>query len=226
MEEPAVGTESAPPEESSNRLFIIAAAGLAGVFVIGLLCIGGYLLFFRGRSGNAAVQTQNAINAATNAAIIAAQTEAAKATSTPTVDAAATAAALTQAAVTDTPVIAATDTNTPVPPPPTDTPAATDTPVAVAQITDTPSPTGVSGAGGGGSPTPIGGAATNTPTPLGGAGAGTRTPTPLVGGLTPSPTALTQTGFAEDAGVWGLLFAGLGLIAVVVIIRRLRMSLR
>jgi hypothetical protein len=49
-----------------------------------------------------------------------------------------------------------------------------------------------------------------------------------VGGLatsTPTPI-LPGTGFADDAGVWGLVFLGLGLIAVVVIVRRVRMSLR
>jgi len=98
----------------------------------------------------------------------------------------------------------------------------------VAQISDTPSAT-LGAAGGDTTPTPISGGKTSTPTAIGGAGGlATKTPTPLVGGLatsTPTPI-LPGTGFADDAGVWGLVFLGLGLIAVVVIVRRVRMSLR
>jgi hypothetical protein len=224
MEEPAVDNETPPPEESQNRTFIILAIALGGLFVVGLFCLGGYAFFIRPGQQRAA-QTQNAVAIETNKAVIAANTQAALPTNTPTPDANATAQAdaLTQAAAASpTPLIAATDTDTPV------LPTATDTVVAIAQVTDTPSPT-LGAAVGGASPTPLGGGGkTGTPTALGGAGgAKTNTPTPLVGGLkTATPTGLPGTGFADQAGAPSLIILGGVLILIVIVARRLRLSLR
>jgi hypothetical protein len=35
-----------PPEEASNRAFIIAAAGIGGLLVLSMICLGAYALFF------------------------------------------------------------------------------------------------------------------------------------------------------------------------------------
>jgi len=43
---------------------------------------------------------------------------------------------------------------------------------------------------------------------------------------TRTATALPQTGFADEAGIPGLVLAGLALVAVVFVARRLRMALR
>ena len=118
-------------------------------------------------------------------------------------------------------MVASTDTDTPEPETPTLEPSQT---LVVESLT--PSATG---------PTPTA-SKTPSPTRLGG-----RTATPLVGGLgtvtppnasletgTPRPgsTQLPATGFADEAGVPGLILLGFALIAVVIVARRLRLSLR
>lgn len=281
-EEEAVETEGPPPEEASNRTFIILAVLLGGIFVLGLFCIGVYAVFIGPRQVTARA-TADAINSI-NTQTIASNTQAA-ATMTAAVEVAlgteqAIIDQMTQTAEAPTEVIE--DTPTPViPPTSTDTPDPTDTPAA----TDTLSPpeetaaaeTEAAAGGAGGDVTPTltsaestsaaqtqaaggatatQGAATATGTTIGG-GAQTptrlpsRTPSPVGTAVaqvsstvviqvtttgtpgtqiaitaTPGPTQLPGTGFAEDAGVPGLIILGLALVGVVIIARRLRMAVR
>jgi hypothetical protein len=208
--------EGPPPEESQNRTFIILAIALGGMFLVGLICIGVYLLFIG--------PGQRANQAATNAAVMTANaevamqmTQAAQPTSTPTLDASATALAALSAAQTQTAAVTPTQVVVIA----TDTPEASATPTntleSQAQVTGSPSPIGPS-------PTPGGPTSTRIPsaTPLVGA-LGTGTSTPV---RTATPTQLPGTGFADEAGVPALILAGFALIAVVVVARRLRLSLR
>lgn len=195
IEDPTSEVEGAapPPEEAQNRTFIILAAALGGLFVIGLLCLGAYVFFISPRQQGIRL-TQVAQISLTNEAINAQATAMAEPTNTPI---------LPTEVPSETPLPAPTDT-----PPP----AATDTPLPPA-----PTSTRLSAA-----------AATNTP----GGAVGSATPTPLVGGLRPTatrtavPTQLPGTGFADEAGVPGLILLSLALVAVVIIARRLRLNLR
>jgi hypothetical protein len=66
-----------------------------------------------------------------------------------------------------------------------------------------------------------------TPSPPAGSGTATVVGTGSGGAvLTATPIGLPNTGFADDVGVQNLLIAGLALIAIVIIVRRLRYSLR
>lgn len=164
---------SPPPEEASNRTFVIAIAALAGLFIVGLLCIGAYA-FLIGPQVTSRRQAAAATAVAQNTARAMEITQTAQAArfnpnATATVPATAT--------LTASPVVRPSDT-------PTSTPTSTPTPG--------PSPT-------------------STPT---------RTPT-AVGA---QPTALPETGFADEAGVPSMLMGSLVLIAVLVVVRRLRLS--
>lgn len=222
------------PEGNSNRTFIILAGLLVAVFFLGVLCIGGYALFIGPRL-TAARQAQAATVNAQNTQIALENLLASVTpnTPTPTLDETLVALDLTltvAARESPTPVVAATDTDTPEPEPPTLEPTNT----LVIDGVPSETPTG---------PTPTA-SLSPTPTRLGG-----RTATPLVGGLgsvtpttgtgtpqlgisqtlTAQPGAATQlpaTGFADEAGVPGLILLGFALIAVVIIARRLRLSLR
>ncbi len=225
--EPEEEVAEEAPEQSSNRVFILVALGLAGLFVIGLICIG--LFAFVVLPGQRASQN------ATAAAIIAANTQlyidqvntANPTTPTPlpseTSDAVEVPTDTPEPLLpSDTPVIAIigntatfTATNTAGPSP---TPSRTPTRVggsvgtAIAQVTGSATAaTGVTA-----TPTRIGGAtATRTPTVSGGGGEGlTRTPT---------PTALPDTGFADEVGGPGLLILAIALVVVFFLARQLRM---
>ena len=50
--------DSNPPEESSNRTFLIAAGVLGGLVLLGLLCLAGYLIFSRSTSQQADLALQ------------------------------------------------------------------------------------------------------------------------------------------------------------------------
>ena len=63
-----------PPEESSNRMFIILAILLGGIFLVGLLCIGAYAVFLGPRQVNAH-NTQVAVVNGTNTQIVAGNTQ-------------------------------------------------------------------------------------------------------------------------------------------------------
>ncbi len=241
-----------PPEESSNRMFIILALLLGGIFLVGLICIGAYAVFL-GPQQIRARQTQVAVVNGTNTQIVAGNTQVAAdmtrsaeqaAQTQAALDATATVAALPPsptASSSPTPVVAATATNTP---PPTNTLSLADlTKVAETQhpsggdITTTPATPTTAAA------TTTGTPPTNTPTSKPGTPTKvpSRTPSPVfivvtttgtpgtsVPGptVTKSPTALPRTGFGDSANVPGLLGLGLVLLAVIVIARRVRLSLR
>jgi hypothetical protein len=226
--EPEEEEEESAPEQSSNRTFLIVAIGLGGLFVVGMICIGLYLFLVAPR--------QQAASATQVAAINATNTQVA-------ID-----AALTANPITNTPVPSFT-----VPPTDTEAPLITDTPVIppVGGPTDTATVTNTSGPTLTPSRTPTaaqqqpgqsGGAGTGTPTRVAGIGGATVTPTftrtPTRtgtaatstesifggGGQTPSPTALPNTGFADEVGGPGLFIAAIVLVAVVFVVRRLRLQ--
>jgi len=217
---------SVPPEASSNRTFIILLGLMIAFLFLGVLCIGGYAVFIGPRI-NAARQAQAATVNVQNTEIALQNLLASVTPNTPTPDETLVALDLTLTAAAQdspTPVVAATDTDTPEPATETVEPINT----LVIDETATATPTG---------PTPTA-SLSPTPTKLGG-----RTATPLVGGLgtvtpqtgigtpqgvTPQPgaTQLPATGFADEAGVTGLIILGFALIAVVIVARRLRLSLR
>ena len=262
MAEEDIETEGPPPEEASNRTFIILAVLLGGIFVLGLFCIGLYAVFIgpqqvARRNAAATIHSANTQTIASNTQAAATMTEALlSASGTEQALAGQLSATALAPTETETPVIAATLTNTPAP---TETPAVTDTlapPEATAAAetevaggtggdvtpTNDPNATGTTIGGAAATPTRL---ATRTPTQTGGTGAGTAvaqvtttgTPGTLAppgtqgtgGGnasATPRATALPGTGFADDAGVPGLVFLGIALIGIVIIARRLRMAVR
>ena len=134
-----------PPEESSNRTFLLVAGALGGLVLLGLLCIGGYL-FFRGASNQQTeataafqlTQQQVTIQAGvTQAARSQGQTQTAIAT-----------AITNTVPPTNTPVIAeATATSSPTPAPATITIAAGLTIVAGSTQTIIPTSTGLPNTG-------------------------------------------------------------------------------
>lgn len=141
------------PEESANRTFVIAAAGLGGLIVVSLICLGVYALILQPRQRQAALQEPTNI-LMTNTAVAFSLTQTAEAADFTPVP--------TEPPPTSTQ--SPTDTNTPVPTQvvvlPTDTPTPTPfttlatvaplTATAAAQMTQT----ALAIAGGGGSPTP------------------------------------------------------------------------
>ena len=97
--------------ESQNRLFIIMAIGLVGLLVLGLMGIGGYVIFSRARRGADQVAAAQTAAAATAQAQATAEAPTEVPTFTPILP------------PTDTPTVLAT--NTPVVPPSTGTPELT-----------------------------------------------------------------------------------------------------
>lgn len=214
MAEEPIETEGPLPEEASNRTFIILALALGGVLLLGLLCIGGYLVVIAPRQATAR-QTEVAVVSTNNAQVAAGETAAAiQALSSPTP---------TPAPPTATPTLVVPPTATHTQPPTaTRMPTNTPTPVTVIQVTASPTPTGPTATG----PTPTSATlAGATPTRI-------ITRTPTQGGVTaartatPTATGLPTTGFADEAGVPGLILLGVILIGVVILARRLRLSLR
>ena len=135
--------DAQPPEESSNRTFLIAAGILGGIVLLSLACLAGYYVFFvlPGQSGG-----QNTANARAtqNAQVAIALSATAQAVSFPT--------ATATLPPTQTPVIAqASPTNTPIsassPDPATATVAAALTQAAQAQLTVVPTSTALPGTG-------------------------------------------------------------------------------
>jgi cytoskeletal protein RodZ len=127
--------ESAPPEESSNRTFLIAAGILGGIVLLSIACLAGYALFILPQQ-QAASRAASQAQATTNAQISGALTATMQAQSLPT-------ATLTPTA---TPVIAqptATSASfiTNTPDPSTATVAAALTQAQAAQLTVIVQPT-------------------------------------------------------------------------------------
>jgi cell division septation protein DedD len=121
--------------ESQNRLFIIIAIGLVGLLVLGLMGIGGYVIFSRARRGTEQVAAAQTAAAATAEAQATAEAPTEAPTYTPIVP------------PTNTPTVA--PTNTPVVPPsaemaegtPEKTPAApTSAPTATPKLAEGETP--------------------------------------------------------------------------------------
>lgn len=159
--------DAPPPEESSNRTFLVAAGILGGIVLLSIACLAGYALLIlpSQRAGQEQAATAQAVQ---NQQVAQALTATAAALSFPT----ATATPLP----TRTPVIAQpTVSNTSTPDPATATVAAALTQAAQAQLTHLP-----------------------------------------------TSTALPATGIADEYGAPGLVIAGMALIAVIFLARRLR----
>lgn len=134
--------DAPPPEESSNRTFLIVAGILGGIVLLSLACVAAYVVFIlpgTQKAQQAAVATQNAQNAQVAAAL----TSTSQAASLPT--------ATITPPPTQTPVIAeATFTSTPAtntPDPATATVGAALTQAAVAQLTVVATSTALPGTG-------------------------------------------------------------------------------
>lgn len=159
--------DAPPPEESSNRTFLMAAGVLGGIVLLSIACLAGYALLIlpSQRAGQEQAATAQAVQ---NQQVAQALTATAAALSFPT----ATATPLP----TQTPVIAQpTAASTSTPDPATATVAAALTQAAQAQLTHLP-----------------------------------------------TSTALPATGIADEYGAPGLVIAGMALIAVIFLARRLR----
>jgi hypothetical protein len=187
-----------PPEEGGNRMFLIGAIILGGVFVIAL--IGIFALYFLTRGGQpATLQPQNL----TATAVFqqgATQTVNARGTQTRV------AIAIQTAVITYTPSLMQTKALTPT---------VTATPVVFATISGaSQTPTNTQTTAGGAQ------VATSTQTIAGGtARTVTRTAT-----RTSAATALPQTGFGDSAGLPALLLLGGGSLFVIILARQLRLS--
>ncbi len=166
----------APPEESSNRTFLIAAGVLGGIVLLSLICVAVIVLVYLPQRANqtaaqSSVQTQQAqINDALTLTAMAFN-------------------------------LSLTPQPSPTLPPPTNTPV-----VAQPSATNTP-------------------LVTNTPNP------GTATVMAgftQVAGLTltpfPTTTALPSSGFADEVGLPGLVGMAAVLVAVIFLVRRLRVA--
>ncbi|MGA9531287.1 MAG: hypothetical protein WBR18_01095 [Anaerolineales bacterium] len=173
------------PEESSNRTFIIAAAGIGGLLVLSMICLGVYALVIAPRQQEARIaQLTEVPQENTQTALGLTQTaQAGEATTTPQPS--------------DTPEPSATPTNTP-------------TEVVVPTETEITSLSTVA---------PL--TATAAAQATAEAVAQNQTPTPT---RTPAATALPSTGFADEAGLPTLLLVGAALVAILIIVRRLRVS--
>ncbi len=197
-ESPAEETEGgAAPSNGNNRNFLLALGVLGGIFVIAIIAL--VLLILNRRPGTTAAANISA----TNQAILLANTQ--------------TAGAATQAAgILLTPSITPLATETPIPLTPTNTQV-----LALATATSTPL-AGQSGQ-----------LLTVTPN--------LQTRTATIGALltqsaqqtltrtaaarlTGTATKLPSTGFAEDVGLPGLFGLSIGLVVVIVLVRRLRFS--
>ncbi len=134
--------EPQPPEESSNRTFLIAAGILGGIVLLSIACLAGYALIILPGQQAANKQTANA-NATQNALVAQGLTATFQAITFPT-------ATVTPS---QTPVVAqASDTPVPITPtntqdPATATVAAALTLAAKAQLTHVPTSTALPGTG-------------------------------------------------------------------------------
>ena len=166
----------APPEEASNRTFLIAAGILGGIVLLSIACLAGYALIILPQQG-AARQTQSAIETQNSGTINDALT--------------ATAVAFD---LSQTPQV-------------TDTPFPTDTPlVAQPSVTNTLE-------------------FTLTPDPLTATvAAGYTQVAASTATVITTSTALPTSGFADEVGLPGLVIAALVLVAVIFLVRRLRMA--
>ena len=183
-------------EDTANRSFLIAAGSLIGVFILLSACLLAYVLMQRGdvQDEVALIEAQNATTEAQNALVT--QTVEALETQQALVEIEADRATAEAESLMATLTVEAMET---IEAQPTETPTPT-------EVVQQPSPT-----------------ETNTPIPtlvLGGGGEGDGTgalATPITPG---AGETLPQTGIS----VWGIAVAGLALVAVLIIARRLRTS--
>jgi cytoskeletal protein RodZ len=172
------------PEESSNRTFIIAAAGIGGLLVLSMICLGVYALVIAPRQQEARIaQLTQVPEENTQTALGLTQTaQAGQATATPQ--------------PTDTPQPSATPTATPT------------------EVVVVPTETEITSLS-----TVAPQTATAAAQATADAAAQAQTPT-----RTPTATALPATGFADEAGLPTLLLVGAALVAILIVVRRLRVS--
>jgi len=206
-----------PEGEGSNRTFIIIAAILGGLFLVGLCAVIVFAGFILPSQRNTRATAQAAI-LATNTQMVLAATGSAMPTNTPLPTP--TFPPTNTPAASPTPLVAdtATPAPSPTPLPPTETlPPAETAAGTTATATKLPSGTAPTAAGAAGTGTPP------TPTKV-----ASRTPSPVpgTGVATATPIALPSTGFADRANLPGLILSAIALIVVVVFARQLRMRLR
>lgn len=193
--EPAEG-DSGAAAPSGNRNFILALGIMGAIFILVLIALVWFWLSRGSQGGGAQADID-----ATNQVIMTAN--------------AATASAATQTAgFILTPSVTSTATQTQVPPTATNTQV-----LAQASVTSTL-------AAGGAILTVTPNLQTRTATivPLLTENAAQTQTKAAAIGLTGTATALPKTGFAEDVGLPGLFGLALGLILVIVLVRRLRLS--
>lgn len=187
-----------PPEEGGNRMFLIGAIILGGVFVLAL--IGIFALYFLTQGGKPATPQPQDLTATAVVQQGATQTVNAQATQTRV------AIAIQTAVITYTPSLTLTRTLSPTL---TNTLVVFST-ISLASQTPTNTQTAAVGAQ----------AATSTRTAAGGtARTATRTAT-----RTSAATALPQTGFGDSAGFPALLLLGGGSLFVIILARQLRLG--
>lgn len=198
--------EEEPGGGGPNRMFLIAVALLAGLFILSICVVAGILLTRGPSAEEVAIMTENALT-------LQAQLDA------------------TFTAVASVTFGFQTEQATLLTPPPTETPTPTDTPEPTteeptvdtgAAMTETPEPSATPVPTEGPTPTPI--VVTATPLP---------SPSPEGTEISVAPTQetageLSQTGIMDDLGLGGGLaligLAAFGLVAVIFVSRQLRMG--
>jgi hypothetical protein len=183
-----------PPEEGGNRMFLIGAIILGGIFVVALIAI--FILYFVTQGIQTAQPQPQDLTVTAVFQAGATQTIAAQGTQTRV------AQALQTAAITHTPSQTLTATKSWT---------KTSTPVVFATIAQ-PTNTSTLAA------TVAGGAQTNTVTRTLVPG------TTVTRTRTAAPTALPQTGFGDSAGFPVLLLLGGGSLLVIILTRQLRLG--
>ncbi len=134
--------DAPPPEESSNRTFLIAAGILGGIVLLSIACLAGYALLILPSQRNAQQQAASTIEAQ-NAQVAQALTSTAQAAAFPTATITPPPTATPLIAQATATAIAATNT----PDPATATVAAALTQAALAQLTHVPTSTALPGTG-------------------------------------------------------------------------------
>jgi hypothetical protein len=183
-----------PPEESGNRMFLIGAIILGGIFVLALVAI--FVLYFITQSGKPAAPQPQDLTATVAFQLGGTQTAAAQGTQTRIAQALQTAAITYTPSPSPTRAIPATKTNTPV----------VFATVVLATNTNTQAPTVAGGAGGTATKTATAGGATRTATKVG------------------APTALPQTGFGDSGEFPGLILVGGAAIILIIATRQIRLG--
>ena len=133
--------DAAPPEESSNRTFVIAAGILGGIVLLSVACLAAYALLIAPRQRNASIAA-TAAKGTQNAQIGGALTATFQAAALPT-----TTLTPSPTSVLAQPSATATPTSTSTPDPATATVAAALTQAALAQLTVIPTSTALPGTG-------------------------------------------------------------------------------